>query len=825
MKKKKRMAWLMSILMIVSLVMCGVNITPIKAAGATISASFKDGSASYGKVEYKVGEQWETYSTGSPSATAVRIVPNQNYEIDWTEIFLRVNGNNILDDYIKTSLLSEDGYTLEADTAYSLENVEFRESSSRNPGSSNYEITFAEFKSVQGNTYTYSVDGEDVTVTVDGATVPSGNKIQIPRGSEGDVTFSLTNFNPDTMEVQVYETNGFNTTLTVTDNATSLLKKNNGNGGLPNNLNFRVVAKGNGNPGGGNQNPPADTGNDDITLNVTGDVSGNLAEIKFNDKRCENGFSNVTVKGYNASHADKTNEIEFAPEFGGARIVSATINGIKYPCNVEGLFKVNVPAADSYSISIEFEASKLVTIIWSYEENPEIEGIKVEHGKVEIVSITRGDEIIYDSTHPYDDVVIDENGGWVSIEKGDDVVLKVIPDYGYQIKSAVINDQTMAPQDAVSTFKLDNIQGNLHFSGVFEKTADTISKNSEKVKDVTIANGGNAATSGSLRMTVADNSTYNKDVQDVVEGSSVTSITSLDLSLENIVSKGDGNYWSSNVTEFNKPISVSLDLDLQELSEGETYSVVRDHEGTLTELDTTYNSSTGTLTFDTNQFSAYTIVKKVENKPENVTDTNANACDGNLTNSVVELTNKVLSEEEQAAVSAGAQAKVWLEVKDNQTTVSDDDKKLVESNKGTTSVGMYFDINLYKQVGSNAATQVKETNGAVTISLKVPDDLLNKDTSKARTYKIVRIHTNTVTGEKEVSIIDCDFDVTTGTITFSTDAFSTYALVYTDNATVDTGDGPDTSDTTGIFLWFIIMMTSATVILFSGRKKHLTKRI
>lgn len=715
MKKKKRMARLMSILMIVSLVMCGVNITPIKAADATISASFKDGSASYGKVELKVGEQWATYSTGSSSATAVRIVPNQNYEIDWTGIALRVDGNNILNDDIKRSLLSEAGYSLQADIAYSLENVEFRESSSSNPG-------------------------------------------------------------------------------------------------------------------GGNQNPPADTGNDDITLNVTGDVSGNLAEIKFNDRRCEGGFSNVTVKGYNASHADKTNKIEFAPEFGGARIVSATINGIEYPCSVEGLFIVNVPAADSYSISIEFEASKLVTIIWSYEENPEIEGIKVEHGKVEIVSITRGDEIIYDSTHPYDDVVIDENGGWVSIEKGDDVVLKVIPDYGYQIVGAVLNEgREMEPQEEVSTFLLEDIQGNVHFSGVFEKTADTISKNSEKVKDVTIANGGNAATSGSLRMTVADNSTYNKDVQDVVEGSSVTSITSLDLSLENIVSKGDGNYWSSNVTEFNKPISVSLDLDLQELSEGETYSVVRDHEGTLTELDTTYNSSSGTLTFDTNQFSTYTIVKKVEkkveNKPENVTDTNANACDGNLTNSVVELTNKVLSEEEQAAVSAGAQAKVWLEVKDNQTTVSDDDKKLVESNKGTTSVGMYFDINLYKQVGSNAATQVKETNGAVTISLKVPDDLLNKDTSKARTYKIVRIHTNTVTGEKEVSIIDCDFDETTNTITFSTDAFSTYALVYMDNTSVDTGDGPDTSDTTGIFLWFIIMMTSATVILFSGRKKHLTKRI
>lgn len=712
MKLRKRMAWLMSILMIVSLVMGGVNITPVKAAGASVSVSFRGNSDQLGKVQIKVGDTWtDCTTTGSNGdASALKIVANEGYEVDWTGICLFVNAQNTLTDDIRAALTSDNGYALTDDTSYTLENVEFRTEQ-------------------QGG----------------GANPP------------------------------------------------------------------------------GNDNPPADTGNDDITLNVTGDVSGNLAEIKFNDRRC-NGFSNVTVKGYNASHADKTNTIEFAPEFGGARIVSATINGIDYPCSTEGLFIVDVPAADSYSISIEFEASKIVTIIWSYEENPEIDGIKVEHGKVEIVSITRGDKIIYDSTHPYDDVVIDENGGWVSIEKGDDVVLKVIPDYGYQIVGAVLNEgREMEPQEEVSTFLLEDIQGNVHFSGVFEKTADTISKNSEKVKDVSIANGENAAQSGTLSMTVGDNASYSTDVKSTVGDKFIEKVGSVDISLNNLVSKGTGESWTTPVTEFTKPISVSLELDGDALKDGETYDIVRDHNGTLTALNATYNAATGTLTFETNQFSTYTIVKtqtaekndndkpseSEQGKIENDTTATDNKCETKLDETSESLAKKIkLSEDEKQRIANGESVKVYLEVRDAAESVTSKDKTLVENAKGKAVVGMYLDINLFKKIGSDTPQGITETDGAVTISLSVPSELINSDTKVTRTYKIVRIH------EGVATILDCKFDAATNKLSFETDAFSTYALVYTDTVK----EAEKTGDMSIPAFWFVLAALSGAGALCIGRK-------
>lgn len=54
--------------------------------------------------------------------------------------------------------------------------------------------------------------------------------------------------------------------------------------------------------------------------------------------------------------------------------------------------------------------------------------------------------------------------------------------------------------------------------------------------------------------------------------------------------------------------SISMNVDVAALSDGETYGIVRDHNGVLTELEATYVD--GVLTFETNQFSTYTLIKK-----------------------------------------------------------------------------------------------------------------------------------------------------------------------------------------------------------------------
>lgn len=259
-----------------------------------------------------------------------------------------------------------------------------------------------------------------------------------------------------------------------------------------------------------------------------------------------------------------------------------------------------------------------VTVVWtnSAERSQQLYGnddAYVANGKVEVVSIQRGGQEIYNASMGNVENVVKITGedGWVSLKKGDDVVLKLIPDYGYQLKSVDLNGCTAIPVDSsVSTFKIENIQTNLHFKGVFEKSEDMINTaGSSLVKNAGIANGNHAASSGNLSLTVADNKSYSKDVTSIISGDA-KKVAVLDLTLDQVVSKGNGSSWTNAITSFAQDINVSLSIDGSMLKEGESFGVVRDHNGTLTELNAVYDTKTGTLTFPTNQFSTYTIVKK-----------------------------------------------------------------------------------------------------------------------------------------------------------------------------------------------------------------------
>ena len=259
-----------------------------------------------------------------------------------------------------------------------------------------------------------------------------------------------------------------------------------------------------------------------------------------------------------------------------------------------------------------------VTVVWtdSAERSQQLYGnddAYVANGKVEVVSIQRGGREIYNASMGNVENVVKITGedGWVSLKKGDDVVLKLIPDYGYQLKSVDLNGCTAIPVDSsVSTFKIQNIQTNLHFKGIFEKSEDVINTaGSSLVKNAGIANGDHATASGNLSLTVADNKSYSRDVTGVVSGDT-EKVAALDLTLDQVVSKGNGSSWTNAITSFAQDINVSLSIDGSALKEGESFGVVRDHNGILTELNAVYDTKTGTLTFPTNQFSTYTIVKK-----------------------------------------------------------------------------------------------------------------------------------------------------------------------------------------------------------------------
>jgi LysM repeat protein/general stress protein 26 len=163
---------------------------------------------------------------------------------------------------------------------------------------------------------------------------------------------------------------------------------------------------------------------------------------------------------------------------------------------------------------------------------------------------------------------------------------------------------------------------------------------------------------------------------------------------------------------------------------------------------------------------------------------NGNFAAGGLDNSASEIESIVLATEDQAQIAAGKSVDVWLAVTDNNTTVSETDKGLVENKVEEVlgsdfTVGTYLDLTLWKQVeGSDAEAVTEVPNGKVKVTIEVPENMR----VAGATYKIIRIHNGVAT------VIDTAVDETTWKLTFETDAFSTYALVYTENTTVSGGD-------------------------------------
>lgn len=108
------------------------------------------------------------------------------------------------------------------------------------------------------------------------------------------------------------------------------------------------------------------------------------------------------------------------------------------------------------------------------------------------------------------------------------------------------------------------------------------------------------------------------------------------------------------------------------------------------------------------------------------------------------LSDIVLTGTEKQLAAAGTDIKIVLDVKEATASVSAADKTVVEMAlngslaKGYT-LGQYLDINLYKIIG-NSRSIVTNTNGKIIVTIAVPDSLKNTDSTKARTFGVIRVH-------------------------------------------------------------------------------------
>ena len=475
---------------------------------------------------------------------------------------------------------------------------------------------------------------------------------------------------------------------------------------------------------------------------------------------------------------------------------------------------------------------KCLTVTWAYDDTYGEDG-RIEHGTAEIIKIN-GQDVSQMTFSNFANNPGDKSGGHLAVKRDDVVTIKLIPDYGYQLSGASINGVTLAPQTEVSTFTFKMPDTNVHFKGIFTQTSDEINTSATKVSSASFENGANAAPSGNLRLTVADS---NEDTTNALaQVANAVSAEAVNLTLDQIVSKGNGNSWETPVTQFSQPVKMKLKVADYDTAAG--YEVVREHNGNLTKL-TTSVSEDGTLTFETNQFSTYFIVKtakkadngnaKTENS-SNTSSTTASSAAGSTDNAITaqsvsgegvpainiasatdQLLNLAkLSEDENKAVKAGNKTQFVLSA--SGMTPTKEEIALIQSVLGNNVIGQYLNLNLTLKISGREDRQITDLSAPMYITITIPQNLVNHDSSIERIYRIVRIHDGVAT------LIDGTYDAATNQFTFATDGFSTYALVYEDVNTTLTVRSPKTGDNSMWMVWTLILCAGCSILFAAGKR-------
>ncbi len=225
-----------------------------------------------------------------------------------------------------------------------------------------------------------------------------------------------------------------------------------------------------------------------------------------------------------------------------------------------------------------------------------------------------------------------------------------------------------------------------------------------------------------------------------------------------------------------------------------------------------WNHDGTNITADTTITAIYT-----QNEPGEISDTtekSQNFGQAVLDDDVQTLKETVpFSPEEQVLMELGKDISIWIEVEDISSTISEEDRARVESILKDGCVGLYLDVSMFKQVAGQDCVALTTLNAPVTITLTLPEHLMNTRGDVIRSFQIVRVH------DGKTDILET---VQQGnTLSFQTDRFSTYALIYHDSIV----NLPQTGDDSTPELWFALLaISSALLLLLFSKKSHRTQK-
>lgn len=414
------------------------------------------------------------------------------------------------------------------------------------------------------------------------------------------------------------------------------------------------------------------------------------------------------------------------------------------------------------------------------------------------------------------DTLTPNEDGWYN--RGFDLIVTVTDDKDKAVSAGIASvkyqmgdsEEVIVRQDFVTSMKT---------STTFTIPADEIPAGQTEITVTAVDHAGNSVTEkqtvkvmtdadkvAAMKKIVAEtltgytavNGTTKEELQEKIEtaltnaGISDVTVTVGDLSKTEATTSAEGSIRGNitikcgNVTD-----NVAINKTIDKLSVVHTHiwtwvitkAATADEEGEMSGSCTCGERTTAVISKTGEGGSGTVIVKEDE----------GNECKASLADKE-DVKGKVsLTDEEKVHLNTGEDLVIKLRLKDKNAAVDTQEKTEIQNEMGTNTLGTFLDIELLKQIGGTE-TKITETTDKIEVTFEVPEHIRNTDGTVTRTYQIMRLHNGVV------DFLDVEsYDEVTHLLTFKTDKFSTYALVYRDTVkpqTAVTGVTLDKGDVT-----------------------------
>ncbi len=319
--------------------------------------------------------------------------------------------------------------------------------------------------------------------------------------------------------------------------------------------------------------------------------------------------------------------------------------------NEEGRYTVELEPAECYTFYAKLADPVKVCIGWSTNPSDEGKDYYVGGGNVFVERITRKGKVLLEDADrdgvyeidltqdPASEVSVDDDPEYsykqVNVLNGDEVMLRLVPFYGYQMVQSDFGDAVMRTEENACTFTFEMHGNNVHFSASFKPAENEVLLDDDNsLKDAEFTLPEDMELPGSVCMGVKEVELSGEEAsaarKEVVSGTEDEVLQVFDVNMVNFQNKGneksyvesyrnhsvDRNFWYNEVTDLGEK-TAKVSLSLSEASKARMmndseYYIIREHvvdgRSEYQMLDADY--ADGILTFDTDKFCNFMLVQK-----------------------------------------------------------------------------------------------------------------------------------------------------------------------------------------------------------------------